>query len=123
MYQRLQQITIGWCNIVATILHGSDKIWGMTVMFHLARALSYVALSIGTGTYERLPASIALAKRTLHEINLIIGELNDKAGENPPYARMIKPISELLLQAQEEAVTHLLELRRRPDGKVGNRAS
>lgn len=112
LYQRARQISLGWCNIEASVLAQDDRMWGMVLLLHLGRLLSYLALSIGDGTYERADASIAFAKRAMAQINTILGELQAKSQESKKYESMFNLVSERLLETHDMIVTHALECRK-----------
>lgn len=111
VYQRARQVALGWCNILASVLRSEDRFWGLKILFHMGRVLSYLALSVGDGTYERASGSIAFAKRALAEVNTILGEIDNKVEETPKYATMFKLIRELLLDNRGLIVNHLVECR------------
>lgn len=119
-YRQARQVALGWCNILSSVLHQEDRFWGLTVLFHLGRVLSYLALGIGDGTYDRPAASFAFAKRALSEINLVLGQVNEQCTAQPRYANVLAYIREHLLQLQEAVEDYLVECRRRaalgPDG-------
>jgi hypothetical protein len=117
VYQKARQVALGWCNILASVLQPEDRFWGMKVLFHMGRILSYLSLSVGDGTYERVTGSISFAKRALAEINTILGELDAKTRETPKYATMFRLIRELVLDNRELVVTHLFECRKRAGGE------
>ncbi len=113
VYQRARQIALGWCNILSSVLKPDDRLWGIAVLFHLGRILSYLSLSIGDGTFDRLPASIAFAKRSLQEVNLILGEIERKNKATVSYRTILKLIREHLLETHDMLVTLLMDLRKR----------
>ena len=116
LYKRARQISLGWCNIEASVLAKEDRMWGLVILLHLGRLLSYLALSIGDGTFERTVASIAFGKRALSEVNNILGELQTKSQESPKYVGMFKLVSEHLLETHDMLVGHLVECRRHEAG-------
>lgn len=115
VYQRMRQISLGWCNILASVLTQEDRFWGMKVLFYFGRLLSYLALCIGDGTLERVNGSIAFAKRALHQLNVILGELNEKKEMTPKYTAMFDLISTRLLETHDMIVAHLTDLRKRQE--------
>ena len=76
VYQKARQISLGWCNVIASVLRPDDRFWGIKVLFHMGRLLSYLSLSIADGTFEHINGNISFAKRALSQINSIIGELD-----------------------------------------------
>lgn len=111
VYKRARQISLGWCNIEASVLAKEDHMWGLIILLHLGRLLSYLALSIGDGTFDRAVASIAFGKRSLSQINNILGELQTKSQECPKYAGMFNLVSEHLLETHDMLVGHVEECR------------
>jgi hypothetical protein len=116
LYKRARQISLGWCNIEASVLAKEDHMWGLIILLHLGRLLSYLALSIGDGTFDRAAANIAFGKRSLSQINNILGELQTKSQESPKYAGMFKLVSEHLLETHDMLVEHNEECRRHNKG-------
>ena len=106
-------IALGWCNVIASVLNQEDRTWGLQVLFHLSRVLHYLAVSIGDGLYERVTCSTAFAKRTLHVLNLVLGELDRKGTESPQYQNMFKFLQKHLFNTRDRVVDLLFELRRR----------
>ncbi len=113
VYQRARQIALGWCNILASVLSQDERYWGLKVLFHLGRLLSYLALSIGDGTHSRIRANIAFAKRGLHQINTLLGELDAKSREGPKYSGMFNLVREHLLDTHDLLTTYLMDCHKR----------
>ena len=113
VFQRARQISLGWCNILASVLSQQDRAWGMKILLYMGRILSYLSLSIGDGTFDRVDASTAFAKRTLHQINLILGELQKKTKTSPEYKSMFKLINDHLLETHDLVITYLNDCRKR----------
>lgn len=113
VYQRARQISLGWCNILASVLKPEDRLWGLTLLFHLGRILSYLSLCIGDGTFDRLSASIAFAKRAIQEANFVLGELDARNQATPKYRSIFKLIRDHLLETHDMLVTLLFDLRKR----------
>ncbi len=116
VFARARQIALGWCNVVASVLTQDDRMWGLKVLFFLGRILSYLAMSIGDGTFERIDGSIAFAKRVMQQLNTVLGELDRKEAESPQYASMFKLIREHLLETHDLVVDYLVDLRKRKSG-------
>ena len=112
LYKRARQISLGWCNIEASVLAKEDHMWGLIILLHLGRLLSYLSLSIGDGTFVRAVANIAFGKRSLSQINNILGELQTKSQECPKYAGMFNLVSEHLLETHDMLILHVEECRR-----------
>lgn len=113
VYQRARQISLGWCNILSSVLRPEDRMWGMKMLFHMGRILSYLSLAIGDGTFERVPASIAFAKRAIQEVNFALGEIDEKNRSTPKYRSILKLVREHLLETHDMLVTLLFDLRQR----------
>ena len=79
----------------------------MQVLFSLGRLLSYLALSIGDGRYERAVGSIAFGKRAANEINQALGQIDSLTPTNEKYDSMFKLIRTLLLENHDQVVAHL----------------
>lgn len=113
VYQRARQISLGWCNILSSVLKPEDRMWGLDVLFHLGRILSYLSLCIGDGTFDRLSASIAFAKRSIQEVNTILGQIDAKNQATTKYRSIFKLIRDHLLETHDMLVTLLFDLRKR----------
>ncbi|MFA4943203.1 MAG: hypothetical protein WC789_00700 [Lentisphaeria bacterium] len=103
----LRQTAIGWCNIYAAILPPDARPLGLKILFHIGRALANLAYSISDGTYQQPAASIALAKRSLSQLNLAIGRLAQLIQEKPRLAKLLGAMKGHLLQCQEAIGNHL----------------
>jgi hypothetical protein len=113
VYKIARRLSLGWCNIMASVLGPGERFWGMGILFHLGRVLRYVALSIGDGTFDRLNASIAFGKRAHWEINYVIGAINAMSAEKPRYANSLDCIRDHLLKCEQSLVDYLLDCRTR----------
>ena len=113
VYQGARQITLGWCNVVASVLHPNDRFWGVRILFYFGRILSYLSLGIGDGTYEHLNGNIIFAKRALHLINVILGELELQTTTWDRYHSVFNIIRKRLLDTQELLVNYLLDCKKR----------
>ncbi len=111
LFERARHLALGWCNIYASVLRPEDRQWGLKILFYFGRILSYLALSIGDGTYDRRPASIAFGKRAAQQINVVLGELDTKGREARRYAAALKKIRELLLGLHDLHMSYLSDLR------------
>lgn len=112
-YQRARQIALGWCNITASVLDEKDRFWGLIILFYLGRLLSYLSLGIGDGTYEHINASIIFTKRSLHQANVILGELKKKENEKAHYQTIFKFVNRHLLENHDLMVDYLLDCKER----------
>ena len=113
VYKRTRQVSLGWCNILATVLQSEDRMWGAKILFPFGRILSCLAVSIGDGTFERPSGSIAFAKRAAAQLNDILGEINQKQQQTPAYEAMFKMVREHLLELHDDIIDYLGDLRRR----------
>ena len=113
VFDRARQLSLGWCNIFSSVLRQEDRLWGLKILFGFGRVLSYLSLSIGDGTYERLPASLAFGKRAAAQINAILGEIDQMSRETRRYASTLKRIREMLLELHDLTVGYLGDLRKR----------
>jgi hypothetical protein len=113
VYQRARQISLGWCNIVASVLGDEDRYWGVEMLFHFGRILSFLAISVGDGTFDCVPRSVAFTKRALYQVNVLLGEIDSKGQECPKYAAMFDLIRDHLMETHDMLVTYLCELRNR----------
>lgn len=113
VYQRARQVSLGWCNILASVLAPEDRWWGLSVLLRFGRMLSYLSISLGDGTFERVDGSIAFAKRALSETNAVLGELDAKNQSSGRYVAMFRMIREHLLEHHDMLIAYLMELRDR----------
>ncbi len=119
VYQCARRLALGWCNVLASVLDQEDRFWGMKILFSMGRIISYLAMSIGDGTFERLDGSVAFAKRVMQQVNFILGEINQKTRERPRYHGMFKRIRKLLLETLDLVTSYLDDLRKRKPGGFG----
>ena len=112
-YQRAKQLTLCWCNILASILCSEDRLWGLKVLFLLGKLLSYISLGIDDGTFEHVNGNIVFVKRGLHQINLILLKIEAKSVECSRYMSIFRTISKHLLDIRDLLVTYLLDCRKR----------
>lgn len=115
VYKKTRQVSLGWCNILATVLQPDDRIWGAKILFYFGRMLSALSVSIGDGTFERPAGSVAFAKRASSHLNHVLGEINAKEQLSPAYEPMFKMVREHLLELHDEIIDYLTDLRRRED--------
>ncbi len=113
VYTKSRQITLGWCNIVGSALLPADRFWGIRVLFQLGRLVSYLSLSIGDGTFDNINASIIFAKRSLFQINQIIGDIEAKSSEVQQYRPMFNIVNTYLLENHDLVVDYLLDCNKR----------
>ena len=119
LYKRIRQITLGWSNIFSTVLKPEDRYWGLKILFFHGRVLSYISLAVGDGTFEHINGNIIFTKRSLHQINVIIGEIRSKSQESPHYNSMLSLINFRLLEIHDLLITYLFDCKRRKkDNKI-----
>jgi len=123
VYRRARLTALGWCNILASVLEEKDRFWGMKVLLSLGRLLSYLALSVSDGRYDRVAGSIAFAKRALQEVNIAYGIIDEFVGANEQYEQMFKLIKKLLLENHDQLVEHLQQCRERLDSEGDGKSS
>lgn len=115
VYKRARLTALGWCNILASVLSEKDRFWGMKILLSLGRLLSYLALSVSDGRYDRVAGSIAFAKRALNEVNTAYGEIDSYENPDERYKQMFELIKKLLLENHDQIVEHLQQCRERLD--------
>ena len=113
VFQRARQIAMGWSNILSSVLLEEDRFWGLKVLFHMGRVLSYVSMAINDGGFDNPDRSIAFCKRSLHEVNFILGELNNMQSKSPQYKNMFESISNYLLEEHDQLIELLTSCRKR----------
>lgn len=110
-FMLLRQVSIGWCNIYATFLLPEHRKHGVTILFHLGRALAHLIGSLGDGNYE-IPAShLASAKRALDQVNKAIGQVDQLTSLRPAYKKVTKAINKHLTEIQEKIVDIVYQLK------------
>lgn len=112
-YQLLQHCAMGWCNIYAAVLSPEDRRAGLRTLFYFGRALAHLSSSIGDGLYDSPAASIAFAKRSLHQVNLALGEMQRLCKDRPQFGSLLKAMGQHLLKARSTIYDHLQQCRRR----------
>ena len=110
LYLQDKQVSLGWTNVLSTVLDEKDRMWGMMILFGLGRILSYLSMALGDGVFEPVDESIALGKRVLHQINYILGELDKKEEQ---YEELFTFIREQLLETRDSTFDFLTDMRKR----------
>ena len=110
----LRRSAVGWCNLYAAILPPDSRVLGLRVLFHIGRALANLGYSIDDGVYEQPAGSIAFAKRSLAQINLALGGLNQLMSERTRLRDVLVRIRTDLVAARSAAVDHLQRIRSLP---------
>lgn len=103
----LRQTAIGWCNIYAAILPQDARPAGLRILFHIGRALANLAYSIGDGSGAQPPASVALAKRSLDQLNTAIGQISQLAHDKPRLKKILDTMTGHLLRCRDGVIAHL----------------
>lgn len=112
----LRQTAFGWCNIYAAILPQDARPQGLRILFHIGRALANLAYSIGDGTYEQPAASVALAKRSLDQLNTAVGQINQLINEKHRLRSILETMTTHLLRCRDGVLVHLQLCRSRLTG-------
>ena len=112
----LRQTALGWCNVYAAILPADMRPAGLKVLFHIGRSLANLAYSISDGLYAQPAASLAMAKRSLDQLNTAMGEVQAVRQEKPRLAKILEAIESHLMRSQESIEDHLQFCRKRLDG-------
>ena len=107
----LRQTALGWCNIYATALPSDGCFTGARVLFHISRALTHLAASVGDGLYTYIGANIAFAKRALQDVNQAVGHINELSERHPDLEKLLQTVRGQLLKVREMVLTHLRERR------------
>jgi hypothetical protein len=118
-FNSLRQTAIGWCNVYAAILPPDMRPIGLRILFHLGRSLANLAYSIGDGMYEQPAASVALAKRSLDQLNTAMGLLADLLRDRPRLAKILGAMKTHLFHCQEAVEDHLQKCHARLEGGDG----
>lgn len=113
VYQRARQLSLGWCNIQASVIVQRDRMWGVRVLYYFGRVLAYLSLAIGDGSYDRPHATVAFLKRALAIVNTILGELEAKSEDQPPYGPTFDYIRKHLFEVHDLMEGMLLDTRKR----------
>jgi len=108
VFINLRQVSIGWCNVYAAVLPQESRVAGLKVLFHLGRALAYVAYSVGDGLYEHPAESTAFAKRSLDQINQAVGRIQALQKEKPRLRKLLDAVLSQLLEVRGAAWDLLL---------------
>lgn len=111
VYMLLRQVSIGWCNIYATFLLPEHRKHGVTILFHLGRAMAHLAGSLGDGQYEQIASNIASGKRAADQVNKSIGEVEQLNQFRPAYKKVTEAINKHLREIHSKIVDHLMLLR------------
>ena len=110
-YVLLRQVSIGWCNIFATLLNMEHRPYGVRIIFHLGRALAYYQGALADGIYTKPESFIAATKRALDNVNKAIGEIDDLGRKRDVYNNVTKSMKGHLRQVHDRMVDHLNKLR------------
>ncbi len=117
IYQKASQITLGWCNVLSSVLSPNDRFWGLNVLFYMGRMLSFISLSISDGTYEHINGNMIFTKRALSLVNQILGKLNSMEKKCSRYSTVFKIVQEHLLECHDLLVDYLMECKKRQNNR------
>lgn len=112
-FRSLRQVALGWCNVYAVILPDECRPKGLTVLFHIGRALAYLSGAIGDGLYEQPARNLAFGKRALAAINTSLGGMDELIQQQPKLKNLLSAMRKHLLAARQTAVDHLHRTRKR----------
>ncbi|MCM8535531.1 MAG: hypothetical protein NE334_06305 [Lentisphaeraceae bacterium] len=110
-FMLLRQVSIGWCNIYATFLLPEHRKHGVTILFHLGRALAHLIGSLGDGNYEVPASHLASAKRALDQVNKAIGLVDQLTKLRPAYKKVTTAINKHLTEIQGKIVDLVYQLK------------
>lgn len=110
-FMLLRQVSIGWCNIYATFLLPEHRKHGVTILFHLGRALAHLIGSLGDGNYDQPASHLASGKRALDQVNKAIGFVDQLTTLRPAYKKVTNAINKHLTEAQEKIIDHIYKLK------------
>ncbi|MCH2205247.1 MAG: hypothetical protein MK132_05175 [Lentisphaerales bacterium] len=110
-FMLLRQVSIGWCNIYATFLLPEHRKHGVTILFHLGRALAHLIGSLGDGTYDPPASHLASGKRALDQVNKAIGFVDQLTTLRPAYKKVTAAINKHLTEVQEKIIDHVYKLK------------
>ncbi len=113
IYQKASQITLGWCNVLSSVLSPDDRFRGLNVLFHMGRMLSFISLSISDGTYEHINGNMIFTKRALNLVNQILGELKKMEKKCSRYTTVFDIVQKHLLECHDLLIDYLLECKDR----------
>lgn len=111
VYNLLQQVSLGWCNIFATFLAPEHRLIGVRILYSLGRAMAHLAGSLTEFDYEKPSCNIASAKRALAQINTALGDLETLSKLKPYYKKLTSTVKQHLREIQGKIVDHLTTLR------------
>lgn len=111
-YILLRQISIGWCNIFATLLNSEHRHHGVQIIFYLGRALAYYQGALGDGKYPQPASFIAASKRALNNVNMAIGAIEELGEKRDLYQNVTQSMNAHMRGVHDRMVDHLLHLRK-----------
>lgn len=114
VFVAIRQAAIGWCNVYAAILPADMRPKGLKVLYYIGRALANLAYSIDDGSYEQPQASVAFSKRSLANLNLAIGEINQLVQDCPRLEKVLLTIRNHLVRGADGVVDQVQACRRKP---------
>jgi hypothetical protein len=111
LFMQLRQIALGWCNVYATMLPLERRRAGLKALFHIGRALANLAYSIDEGLYEHPAASIAFGKRSLKNVDMSLGYVDQLVKECPRIRHILNAIREQMLKSADDLSDHIEKCR------------
>ena len=112
IYKQGKQMVLGWINIISLMLREKDRFWGIKILFQLGRLFSYLILATSDRAYGQLHATNIFIKRSLCQINLILGELDKKAENKKEYETAFGVVKKYLLESHDMLVDYLSSLKK-----------
>ncbi len=113
LYVQAKQVALGWTNVLSNVLEEDDRLWGLQTLFALGRILSYMSMAISDGIFEPIEETVALSKRVLYQINLVLGLMAEKEEK---YGELFGFVREQLLEVRDGTVSFLFDMRERGKG-------
>lgn len=110
-YLLLRQVSIGWCNIFATLLSLEHRPFGVRIIFYLGRALAYYQGALADGQYPNPNSFIAATKRSLDNVNKAIGEIDELGAKRDVYLNVTAAMKGHLREVHDRMIDHLNKLR------------
>lgn len=109
-YMNLKKTSLGWCNILSSLLREEDKEIGLKILYYLGRCLATMIC-----TLESKPGSTgstAFIKRTLFYLNACIGLLHKLKASHPSITVVLSEVIKHLSQIHDDTVDALVDSRK-----------
>lgn len=110
-YMNLKKTSLGWCNIVSSLLRQEDKETGLKILYYLGRCLATIICTLENDRNNS--GNTAFYKRTLFYLNSSIGLLHKLRENYASIAVILDEVIKHLSQIHDETVDALIESRRR----------